>query len=78
MGRKTQQNRLTSPELTKQINPENLQLKAGFLDYLRSIKRSEGTIKGYNNDLTIVFTYILEKCGNKPFVSLKKREIVML
>ena len=78
MGRKTQQNKLTSPELTSQINPENLRLKNDFLDYLRSIKRSEGTIRGYDNDLTIVFTYILQHCGNKPFVDLKKREIVML
>ena len=48
------------------------------MDYLRSIKRSEGTIRGYDNDLTIVFTYILQKCDNKPFIDLKKREIVML
>ncbi len=78
MARKTRQNRLTNPELTKQINPENIQLKQDFLDYLRSIQRSEGTIRGYDNDLTIAFTYILQHCGNKPFVELKKREVVML
>lgn len=48
------------------------------MDYLRSIKRSEGTIRGYDNDLMIVFTYILQHCGNKAFVDMKKREIVML
>lgn len=78
MGRKTKYNRLTSPDLTQQINPENLQLKDDFLNYLRSLKRSEGTIKGYDNDLMIVFTYILTHCGNKSFVDLKKREVVAL
>lgn len=52
-------NKLTSPELTKQINPENIQLMNDFLEYLRSLKRSEGTIKGYKSDLLIVFTYVL-------------------
>lgn len=78
MGRQTQMNKLTSAELTKQINPENIQLKNDFLEYLRSLKRSEGTIKGYNNDLLIVFTYILQHFDNKSFVDLKKREIVSI
>ena len=49
-----------------------------FLEYLRSLKRSEGTIKGYKSDLLIVFTYVLQHCGNKSFIDLKKREIVSL
>ena len=78
MGRKTVKNKLTSPELIAQINPENMQLKKDFLDYLRSIQRSEGTIRGYSNDLDIVFTYMFENCNNKSFVKLTKREIVAL
>lgn len=78
MGRKTVVNKLTSPELLAQVNPENIQLKKDFLDYLRSIQRSEGTIRGYENDLDIVFTYMLEHCNNKSFVKLTKREIVSL
>ncbi len=65
MGRKTVVNKLTSPELLAQVNPENIQLKKDFLDYLRSIQKSEGTIRGYENDLDIVFTYMLEHCDNK-------------
>ena len=49
-----------------------------FLEYLRSLKRSEGTIKGYKSDLLIVFTYVLQHCGNKSFIDLKKRKILSL
>ena len=78
MPRKTRRNKLTNPELIAQINPENTRLMNDFLSYLRSIKRSEGTIHGYESDLRIVFVYILQHCGNKPFTELKKREIVQL
>ena len=42
------------------------------------MKRSEGTIKGYDNDLLIIFTYILQHLNNKSFTELKKREIVAI
>lgn len=77
MGRQTQMNKLTSPELTKQINPENIQLMNDFLEYLRSLKRSEGTIKGYKSDLLIVFTYVLKNCGNKSFIDLKSERLYL-
>ena len=32
MGRKTKMNAITSPELLKQVNPENLQLLEDFKD----------------------------------------------
>lgn len=53
-------------------------MKKDFLDYLHSIQRSDGTIRGYSNDLDIVFIYMLENCGNKSFAKLTKREIVAL
>ena len=34
MGRKTKQNKITSPELIAQINPKNIRLMNDFLDYL--------------------------------------------
>ena len=78
MPRKTTMNKLTSPELLAQVNQENIRLKEDFLDYLRSMQRSEGTIKGYSNDLDIVFVFCLTKLGNKPFAQLTKRDIVSI
>lgn len=37
MGRKTRQNKITSPELIAQINPKNIRLMNDFLEYLRSM-----------------------------------------
>lgn len=74
MPRKTKQNKITSPEKTEKINPSNLRLKNNFLDYLLSIQRSKKTIAGYDNDLLIVMTYIMEKLNNKDFVKLTKRD----
>lgn len=78
MPRKTIQNHITSAEKTAMINKNNIRLKDDFLAYLRSIKRSEGTIGGYDNDLLIVFTYIMEELGNKDFSRLTKRDIVSI
>lgn len=47
MPRKTKMNDLTSPELIAQVNPGNARLKQDFIDYLRSMQRSPGTINGY-------------------------------
>ena len=76
MPRKTRQNDITSPELLAQVNPDNMRLKRDFLDYLRSTQHSEGTIKGYDNDLDIFFVYCLQQLGNKKFVEVSKRDIV--
>lgn len=76
MPRKTQMNDLTSPELLAQVNPENVRLKQDFLNYLQSVQRAEGTIKGYDNDLDIFFVYCLQNLGNKKFVDVSKRDLV--
>lgn len=76
MGRKTVINKLTNPEKTALINKNNIRLKDDFLMYLKSIQRSPGTIAGYNNDLLIVFTYIMEELGNKDFQDVTKRDII--
>ena len=59
-----------------QINPKNLRLKDDFLLYLKSIQRSPGTIAGYDNDLLIVFTYILDHLDNKDFQKVTKRDLI--
>lgn len=76
MGRKTTMNSITSPELLSRVNPENTQLLRDFLDYLRSIQRSETTIHGYENDIQIAWVWCLENNGNKFFVDWTKRNIV--
>lgn len=76
MPRKTKQNKITSPELLEQINPENKRLMEDYLTYLQSVQRSPKTIKGYRNDLEIFFTFVLQNCKNKFFVDITKRDIV--
>ena len=76
MGRRTKMNSITSPEKLRQINPENMQLMHEFLNYLRSVQRSETTIGGYENDILIALVWCLEQNDNKPFVKWTKRNIV--
>lgn len=76
MSRKTKMNSITSPELVAQINPENMRLKNDFLEYLRSVQRSPGTIAGYSNDLDIFFVWVLKNARNKFFVDITKRDLV--
>lgn len=76
MGRKIQQNKITTPELLAQVNPENTRLLEDFLVYLRSTQRSESTIHGYRNDAEIAFVWGLLHNGNKFFVDWSKRDIV--
>lgn len=76
MARATKMNSITSPELWAQVNPENRQLLTDFLDYLRSVQRSETTIRGYENDIQIAFVWCLEHNNNTYFVNWTKRNIV--
>lgn len=78
MARKTRMNEITSADKTARINKENLRLKDDFLLYLKSTQRSQGTIAGYDNDLLIVFTYIMENLNNKNFSKLTKRDLIGL
>lgn len=76
MSRKTKMNSITSPELLSKINPENSQLLHDFLEYLRSVQRSEATIAGYENDIQIAWVWCLEHNNNMFFVNWTKRNIV--
>lgn len=78
MPRKTVRKSLTSPEKLAIVNPENMRLKEDFLEYLKSLRRSSGTIAGYDNDLNIIFTYIMDRLGNKDFRKLTKRDIISI
>lgn len=76
MGRKTKMNDITSEELLSQVNQKNKQLLNDFIDYLRSVQRSEKTIAGYKNDIEIAFVWCLQFNDNKFFVDWTKRNIV--
>lgn len=76
MGRKTKQNKITSPELLSKINPENKRLLDDFLIYLKSIQRSDTTQISYKNDLEIFFCWNLTNNNNKEFVKITKRDII--
>lgn len=76
MPRKTKMNSITSPELLAQVNPKNKQLLDDFLDYLRSVQRSETTIAGYENDIQIAWVWCLQNNNNAFFVEWTKRNVV--
>lgn len=76
MGRKTKQNRITSPELIARINPKNARLTEDFLDYLRSTGKAETTVRAYESDLAIFFVWALQFADNKYFPEISKRDIV--
>ena len=75
MERKIQHNNIVTEELLAQCNPENIELGNDFLDYLRSIDRSQNTLDAYKHDLSIFWTYLLIHCNNKFFIDLTKRDI---
>lgn len=69
-------NSITSPELLSKINPDNISLMRDFLDYLRTIGRSDKTISSYENDLQIAFVWCLQNNDNKPFPQWTKRNVI--
>lgn len=76
MARKTKMNSITTPELLAQVNPKNTTLLQDFLDYLRSVQRSETTIAGYENDIQIAWVWSLLHNDNAFYVDWTKRQIV--
>ena len=76
MARSTKMNSITSADLLQQVNPANKQLLDDFLDYLRSVQRSETTIAGYENDIQIAWVWCAQHNDNKFFVNWTKRNIV--
>lgn len=76
MGRGTVYNNFVTDEKWMKVNEENKDLMDEFLNYLSSVGRSDETIKQYNNDLKIFFIWFLDKCKNKHFSNIKKRDVV--
>lgn len=76
MARKTKMNNITTPELLSQVSLKNKELLSDFLDYLRSIQRSETTIAGYENDIQIAWVWNLLHNNNTPYINWTKRHVV--
>lgn len=73
MPRKTFSKKITSDELTSQINKENIDIMNRFLKE-KSTRTSDKTIVVYKSNLLIFFTYNLLHNDNKPFRKIKKLE----
>lgn len=69
-------NNITSPELLAKVNPKNKELLEEFLDYMRSIQRSETTIYGYESDIQIAWVWCLQHNDNLFYCDWTKRHIV--
>jgi len=73
MTRKTFKLLTTSPELWSQVNEENKKLMKKFLRE-KNTRSAELTLKNYESDLEIFFTWCLLNNDNKFFVDIKKLE----
>ena len=74
--RSTVYHNLVTTEKWEDVNDKNKNLITEFTDYLRSANKSPATIKQYEAQLRIFFVFVMEKCENKFFVDLKKRDFV--
>ena len=73
-GRKTFRKVITSPELTEQINKDNIKLMERFLKNFAT-KRSPKSVTVYRSNLTMFLTWNLLYNENKLFTNIRKIEI---
>lgn len=73
--RKTFRKVITSEELDKQINSDNVKLAERFLKNFAT-KRSPNSVISYKSNLRIFFTWCLLECDNKFFIDIKKRDLM--
>lgn len=76
MPRKIVQNRIATPELIAQIDPTNIALMEGFLTYLRTIQKSDGTIREYRYNVRIALIWNLKYNDNKLFTDWEEEDIM--
>lgn len=74
-GRETYRKIITSDDLIERINPENKKLMERFLKNFAT-KRSPNSVVSYRSNLNIFFVWCLLECDNKPFIKLRKLEIL--
>jgi integrase len=76
MARTTVYNRIFNEEDWAKVNPKNKELLKQWKTYLSSTDKSKGTILQYENDLRIIFIFLLKNCDNRFIVDLNKRDII--
>lgn len=74
--RTTVYHEIVTQEKWEKVNEKNKKLIIEFVDYLQSANKSPMTIKQYESQLRTFFVFILDKCENKFFVDLKKRDLI--
>lgn len=74
-GRKTFRKVITSEQLIEQINPENKKLMERFLKNFAT-KRSPKSVVVYRSNLNIFFVWNLLENDNRPFVKIKKLQML--
>ena len=70
MPRETFRKQITSPELWEEVNIKNKNLMKQFLKE-KNTRSAELTLKGYESDLEIFFTWNLQNNDNKFFIDIK-------
>lgn len=74
MARGRVYNNFYTPELWEQVNKENKRILDDFLSEYKQRKKSKGTISGYQNDLRIIFIYVLKELNNRRILDLNKKD----
>lgn len=74
--RSTVYHKIVSPEKWENVSQKNKDLLNEFLNYLRSANKSPATIAQYEAQLRTFFVFVSERCENKFFIDLKKRDFV--
>lgn len=74
MSRGRVYNRIYTPELWEQVNRENKNILNDFMAEYRQRRKAKSTIDAYQNDLRIIFIYILKNLDNRSILTLKKKD----
>lgn len=67
-------NRIYTPELWNQVNPENKAIIDDFLAEYRQQKKAQSTINAYFQDSRIIMIYILQHHNNKSILEMTKKD----
>lgn len=67
-------NKIFTPELWEQVNPENKALLDDFMAEYRQRKKAKTTIDAYYQDARIIFIYVLKYLNNRSVLELKKKD----
>ena len=78
MSRETNMVLKANLDILKLVNDENKTLAEEFIEYLEATDKTPSTIKVYKSNLNIINCYLYERCKNKPFVEISKRDILNL